>query len=49
MTWTWTPFTTGVGWLIALIVGLCACIFWAQGSLPKEAAMLIIAVCAIRL
>lgn len=49
MTWTWTPVTTGVGWIVALVVGLIAIILWFQGTLPKEWALVTLAICVVRL
>jgi hypothetical protein len=39
----------GIGWWVALVVALVAIIMGAMGLLPKEVAMLIVAVCAVRL
>lgn len=49
MTWTWNNVTNGLGWPLAFIVGILAIIFWVQGTLAKEWAMGILAVCAVRL
>jgi hypothetical protein len=46
---TWTNVTTGIGWFVAFIVAILAVIFWVQGSISKEAAMVTLAVCAVRL
>lgn len=46
---TWTRLTDGIGWPIALVLSILAVILWVQGSLPKEWAMLVLAVCANRL
>jgi hypothetical protein len=39
----------GLGWWVALIVGLIAILLGFMGMLPKEVAMLIVAICAVRL
>lgn len=39
----------GLGWWVALFVGVVAVILGFMGFLPKEHAMLICAVCAVRL
>jgi hypothetical protein len=39
----------GLGWWVALFVALIAIILGFMGLLPKEVAMLIVAVCAVRL
>lgn len=39
----------GLGWWVALFVGVVAIIMGAMSLLPKEVAMLIVAVCAVRL
>ena len=49
MIWTWDRARDGIGWPIALILGILVVILWVQGSLPKEWAMLVLAVCANRL
>lgn len=41
--------TFGAGWWLALITALVAIIMGVMGLLPKEAAMLIVAVVAVRL
>lgn len=46
---TWTNVTTGIGWFVSFIVAILAIIFWVQGTLPKEWALGILAVCAVRL
>ncbi len=46
---TWTNPTIGIGWIIALVVLLVTLIFWAMGLLPKEVALPICAICAVRL
>jgi hypothetical protein len=46
---TWTNVTTGIGWFVSFIVAILAIIFWVQGSLPKEWALAILAICAVRL
>lgn len=49
MTWTWERAREGIGWPIALVLGIIVVILWAQGSLPKEWAIVGIAICANRL
>lgn len=46
---TWTPITTGIGWFVAFVIAVVVCILWAQGTLSKEWALAILAVCAVRL
>ena len=48
-TWNWDTARTGIGWPIAVVIGILAVIFWVQGSISKEWAMAILAVCAVRL
>ena len=38
-----------VGFWIAAIVAIVVCIFWGMGLMPKEAALLTLAVCAVSL
>ena len=38
-----------VGWIAALVILIAALMLWALGLIPKEAALLICAVSAVRL
>lgn len=44
-----TPPTYSLGFFVALVVGIVALVTGFMGMLPKEAVMLIVAVCAVRL
>lgn len=46
---TWTNPTIGVGWIVALVIAILAGLLWGLGQIPKEWAMGIIAICAVRL
>ena len=47
MRWAGPRFT--IGFALALIVAVGDCIFWSQGSLSREWAMGILAVCSVTL
>lgn len=46
---TWTSPALSLGFIVALVVAILAALLWGLGQIPKEWAMAIIAVCAVRL
>ena len=46
---TWTAPTYSLGFVVALVIFLVSIILAALGQLDKQAALLICAVCAVRL
>lgn len=46
---TFTAPVFSVGWIAALIILIAALMLWALGIIPKEWALLICAVCSVRL
>ncbi len=46
---TFTAPVFSVGWLIALILLIVSLLLWGLGAIPKESALLICAVCSVRL
>lgn len=39
----------GLGWWLALLIGLLAIVLWALGQMSREQAMIVLAVCAVAL
>lgn len=47
---TWERITgSGLGWGVALIVLIAACLLAFMGQLPRETLLIVAAVCAVRL
>ncbi len=49
MNWTWTPPVFGIGWLVAAVVLIAACLLAFMGELSREALLVTAAICAYRL
>lgn len=45
----WTAPALSIGWLVALITLIVTLILFVMGAVSKEAAMVVVAICAVRL